>query len=218
MRRISAIAAAGAIVLLLVLAQLFLPGIAAQRLRDQLARSGQVLEVTVSAFPAIKLLWHNADHVVIRMASYRADPAHLGSLLNQAGDVGSLDAFVGEFDSGLLTVRNAALHKRGDRLTASALVTESDLRSALPILQSVEPVASEDGQLTLRGTATLLGVSATVDATVAAAGGDLVVQPDVPFGALATVTVFSNPHVQVESVSASQAPGGFVALVRARLR
>ena len=218
MRRISAIAAAGAIVLLLVLAQLFLPGIAAQRLRDQLARSGQVLEVTVSAFPAIKLLWHNADHVVIRMGRYRTDPAHLGSLLNQAGDVGSLDASVGEFDSGLLTVRNATLHKRRDQLTASALVTESDLRSALPILQSVEPVASGNGELTLRGTATLLGVSATVDATVAAAGGGLVVQPDVPFGALATVTVFSNPHVEVEAVSARQAPGGFVALVRARLR
>ncbi len=218
MRRISAITAAGVILLLLVLAQLFLPGIAAQRLRDQLARSGQVLEVKVSAFPAIKLLWHNADHVVIRMGSYRTDPGHLGSLLDQAGDVGSLDASAEEFDSGLLTVRNATLHKRGDQLTGSALVTESDLRSALPILQSVEPVASDNGQLTLRGTATLLGVSATVDATVAAADGSLVVQPDVPFGALATVTVFSNPHVYVEGVSARHTPGGFVAVVRARLR
>jgi hypothetical protein len=218
MRRISAIAAAGVILLLLVLAQLFLPAIAAQRLRDQLGRSGQVLEVKVSAFPAIKLLWHNADHVVIRMGTYRTDPGHLGSLLNQAGDVGTLDASVGEFNSGPLTVRNATLHKRGNQLTASALVSESDLRSALPILQSVEPVASGNGQLTLRGTATLLGVSATVDATVAAVAGGLVVQPDVPFGALATVTVFSNPHVEVEGVSARQAPGGFVALVRARLR
>ncbi len=218
MRRISAIAAAGVILLLLVLAQLFLPGIAAQRLRDQLARSGQVLKVKVSAFPAIKLLWHDADHVVIQMGTYRTDPGHLGSLLNQAGDVGTLDASVGEFNSGLLTVRNATLHKRGNQLTATALVTESDLRTALPILQSVEPVASGDGRLTLRGTATLLGVSATVDATVAAVDGGLVVQPDVPFGALATVTVFSNPHVQVEGVSARQAPGGFVALVRARLR
>ena len=57
MRRISAIAAAGVIVLLLGLSQLFLPGLAEQRVRDQLARSGQVIEVKVSAFPAIKLLW-----------------------------------------------------------------------------------------------------------------------------------------------------------------
>ncbi len=218
MRRISAIAAAGVIVLLLVLAQLFLPGLAEQRLRDQLARSGQVLEVKVSAFPAIKLLWHNADHVVIRMGSYRANPGLIGSQLSQAGDVGTLDASATEVSSGLLTVHDAVLHKRGDQLTASALVTEADLRSALPILQSVEPVASSNGQLTLRGTATLLGVSATVDATVATVNGALVVEPDVPFGGLATVTVFSNPHVYVESLGATQAPGGFTVFVRARLR
>jgi hypothetical protein len=218
MRRISAIAAAGVIVLLLVLAQLFLPAIAEQRVRAQLARNGQVLSVKVSAVPAVKLLWHNADHVVIRMGAYRTDPGHLGSMLDQAGDVGTLDASATEFNSGLLTVRDAALHKQGNELTASALVTESDLRTSLPILQSVEPVASGNGQLTLRGTATLLGVSATVDATVAAVNGQLVVQPDVPFGGLATVTVFSNPHVYVESVAARQAPGGFLVCARARLR
>jgi hypothetical protein len=218
MRRISAITAAGVVLLLLVLAQLFLPGIAEQRLRDQLAGAGHVLEVKVSAFPAIKLLWHNADHVVIRMGSYRASPGHLGGQLSQAGDVGTLDASAAEVQSGLLTVRDATLHKRNNELTASALVTDSDLRTALPILQSVEPVASGNGQLTLRGTATLLGVSASVDATVAAVDGELVVQPDVPFGALATVTVFSNPHVYVESAAARQAPGGFVVVVRARLR
>ena len=218
MRRISAIAAAGVIVLLLGLSQLFLPGLAEQRVRDQLARSGQVIEVKVSAFPAIKLLWHNADHVVIRMGSYRVNSGHLGGQLNQAADVGTLDASATEFSSGLLTVRDAALHKRGDQLTASALVTEADLRTALPILQSVEPVASGNGQLTLRGTATLLGVSATVDATVAAVNGALVVQPDVPLGGLATVTVFSNPHVYVESLAATEAPGGFTVFVRARLR
>ena len=47
-----------------------LPGIAAQRLRDRLSRSGRVLEVKVEAFPAIELLWHQADRVVVRMASY----------------------------------------------------------------------------------------------------------------------------------------------------
>jgi LmeA-like phospholipid-binding len=218
MRRISAIATAGVILLLLVLAQLFLPGIAQQRLHDQLARSGRVLEVKVSAFPAIKLLWHNADHVVIRMGTYRATPGQLGSQLGQAGDVGTLDASATEVDSGLLTVRDATLHKRGNQLTGSALVTEPDLRTALPILQSVEPVASSNGQLTLRGTATLLGVSATVDATVAAVDGQLIVQPNVPFGALATVTVFSIPDVYVESVAASPASTGFTVYVRARLR
>jgi hypothetical protein len=35
------------------------------------------------------------------------------------------------------------------------------------------------------------------------------VVPDVPFGGLATVTVFSDPRIKVQGVSAAPAPGGF---------
>src|SRR5450755_588013 len=86
-------ALAAVVVVVLGVAQLVLPGIAAQRLRDQLARSGQVLSVHVSAFPAIELLWHHADSVVVRMGSYSsASATHLGSTLQRSGDVGSLTA------------------------------------------------------------------------------------------------------------------------------
>src|SRR5205085_1551478 len=88
-------------------------------------------------------------------------------------------------------------------------VAEQRLRAAFPILELVRPVASSGGQLTLQGTATLLGVSATVDATVRPLSGALVVTPDVPFGRLATITLFSNPSVRVQGVAADPAPGGF---------
>jgi hypothetical protein len=97
-------------------------------------------------------------------------------------------------------------------------VTEADLRRSIPILQSVVPVESSDGRLTLRGTASLFGVSATVDATVSASDGQLVVAPDVPFGGFATVTVFSDPRVEVQSVAATTAPGGFRVTATGRLR
>jgi hypothetical protein len=97
-------------------------------------------------------------------------------------------------------------------------VTQQDLRAAVPFLDSVEPVASGNGQLTLRGTATLLGITGSVDATVAARNGALVVAPDVPFGALATVTVFSNPHVAVQGVSASSSPNGFSVSATGRVK
>jgi hypothetical protein len=210
MRRLAALAVAGVVVILLVVAQLVLPGIATQRLRDRLARSGRVLEVKVSAFPAIELLWHHADSVVVRMASYRASPSKLPGTLDQAGSVGSLRASAQVFQDGLLTLHNATLTKDGNRLDGNALVAESDLRSAVPFLTSLTPVASGDGRLTLRGTATLLGISATVDATVSAQDGKLVVTPNVPFGGLATITVFSDPRVKVTAVSAAPAPGGFV--------
>jgi LmeA-like phospholipid-binding len=218
MRRIAAFATAAFVIGALVVAQLVLPGIAQQRLRDRLSRSGTVLKVQVQAFPAIKLLWHRADKVVIQMANYRSSTGHLGGLLDQAADVGSLDASAQVLTSGLLTLRDASLTKRGDELVGRATVTEADLRAAVPFLDSVQPVASDNGQLTLRGTATLLGVTATVDATVGPQGGHLVVTPDVPFGGLATVTVFSDPHVEIQSVTASSVPGGFSVTARARVR
>jgi hypothetical protein len=217
MRRIAALLVGG-VLAVLVIAQLLLPGIVADRLRDRLSRSGQVLHVEVSAFPAIELLWHQADRVVVRMGRYRSNPGHLSSLLSEAGDVGSLDASATEVDSGLLKLHDAALRKRGSELTGSGRITESDLRASLPALQSVTLVASANGELTLRGTATLFGVSASVDATVAAQGGQLVVTPDVPFGGLATITVFSNPHLYVQGISASPTAGGFAVSTHARLR
>lgn len=218
MRRIAILVASGVVLLVLVVAQLVLPGMAERRLRDRLSHNGTVLHVEVHAFPAIELLWHHADRVVIRMGSYQSTTGDLGRLLGQTADVGTLDASASELNTGLLTLRNATLHKTGNELTGSAHITESDLQAALPILQSVTPVSSGNGQLTLRGTAALLGVTATVDATVRAQNGSLVVEPNVPFGGLATVTVFADPHVDVQGVSATPTADGFTASAQASLK
>lgn len=213
-RLVAAGTALAAVLLLLVIAQLVLPSIAAHQLRDRLAKSGRVLSVSVSAFPAIELLWHHADKVVIRMASYHSDPTHLGSLLDEAGDAGTIDATAAELNTGLVTLQNATLRKRGNTLTGTATVTDAALRSAVPFVQSLQPVASGDGQLTLQGT--VLGV--TAQATLRAQNGGLVVTPDIPLLNFVTVTVFSNPHLYVEGVGAGDAPGGFALSAEARLR
>ena len=218
MRRLAALGLGALVVVVLVVAQLLLPGIAARHVRDQLARSGQVLSVQVQAFPAIELLWHHADKVVVRLGRYRPRPGNLGGTLGQSADVGTLDASAQEVDYGLVTLHNATLTKRGDELRGSATVTDADLRSALPILSSVTPVASADGRLTLRGTASLFGLTASADATVSAQDGKLVVTPDVPFGGFARLTVFSAPHVSVQSVSASPTTDGFTVRGTATLK
>jgi hypothetical protein len=204
--------------ILLVIPQLVLPGIAAQQLRDRLSKSGTVLKVEVDAFPAIKLIWHRADKVVVRMGSYRSSASKLSSTLGQAGDAGTLDASANTLSAGLLTLRDATLQKRGNQLSASALVTEADLRASFPVLDGVQPVASSGGQLTLQGTATVFGVTATAAATVRPQNGALVVSPDVPFGGLATITLFSNPSIAVDGVAAAPAPGGFRLTAQAHLR
>jgi hypothetical protein len=218
LRRLIALGVAGVLLLVLVVAQLVLPGIAADRLRDQLARSGTVLEVEVTAFPAIELLWRHADRVVVRMGRYRAGATEIGGRLEAAAGVGTIDASAVELDSGALVLRDATLRKRGSELIGSATVTEAALRDAVPFLESVEPVASSEGQLILRGKASVLGLNATVDAVVAAREGTIVVAPDVPFGGIATITLFDNPHVRVQSVSAVSVPGGFTVVARAHVQ
>jgi hypothetical protein len=151
------------------------------------------------------------------MQRYRSSSGKIGAMLQQTGDVGSLDASVGELDSGLLTLRDATLTKRGNILTGSARVTEADLRAAVPFLDGVQPIASGAGGLTLRGTATVFGVTASVAARVSAENGRLVVVPQLPFGSLGTVTVFSNPALDIQSVAASSAPGGFSVSARGGL-
>lgn len=218
MRRLVALGGLLVVVGLLIAAQLLLPGIAAQRLRDRLASAGQVKSISVSAFPALELLWHHADTVTVRLGRYRSTPAGLSRLLDDAGGVGTLRASADELATGLLTLRDAQLQKSGARLSGTAQVTESDLRAALPVLNSVTPVASSGGRITLQGTATVLGITGTVDATVAPQGGQLLVTPQVPFGALATIRLFSDPHIAVEGVSATRTAGGFAVGATGRLR
>jgi LmeA-like phospholipid-binding len=216
MRWITALAIVlAAVVLVLIIAQLVLPGVAAQRLRDRLSKSGQVLGVQVSAFPAIELLWHQADRVVVRMKNYHSNPGHLGSQLGETADAGSLDASANELDTGLVALHDATLRKRGNTLTGTATVSAADLRSAVGgAIQDLQPVASGGGQLTLQGT--VFGV--TADATLRAQNGALVVQPDVPILNFVTLTVFNDPHVEVQGVGATDAPGGFALSADATLK
>jgi hypothetical protein len=215
MRRIVIVPAVlGIVLVLLVIAQLVLPGIAAQSLRDRLSKSGRVLEVKVSAFPAIELLWHQADKVVVRMASYHSTPGHLSSLLDQSRDAGTVDASIEQLNTGFVTLQNATMHKRGNALTGSATVSAAALRSAIPGVEGLQPVASGNGELTFQGT--VLGV--TADATLSAQDGKLVVQPDIPLLSVLTLTVFKDPNVYVQGVSASEAPGGFELSAQASLQ
>ena len=205
-------------VIVLGVGQLVLPGLAARQVRSDLGGSAQVQSVSVSAFPAVKLLWHHADRVSIHLRSYRSGASRLGGSLGQAGDVGRLTVSVGTAYLGLLTVRDVRLSGVGGRLTGAATITEADLRNSIPFLQSVTPTASGDGQLTLRGTANVLGLRASIDADVAVRDGGIVVAPDVPLGALATITVFSDPRVTVTGLQSTPVSGGFRLAGSARVR
>lgn len=217
MRRVAGLLVLVVVVLVLGVGQLVLPGIAASVLRDRLAKSGHVLSVKVSAFPAIELLWHQVDSVVVRMADYRSGVGHLDSLLQESRNVGTLNASVGVLRSGLLTLHGVRLTKRGSQLTGSATVLDSDLRNAIPVLQSVRLLSASAGAVTLEGTGSFLGVTASVPATVEPQDGRLVVVPQTPVGGLFSVTVFAQPHLSVQGVGGTAIAGGLKVTARARL-
>lgn len=218
MRRIIAVAILLAVIVVLaVAAQLVLPGIAENRIRDRLAHDGRVESVQVSAFPAVKLLWGRADRVTVRMANVRAAVGRLGDLIRRTADAGRVDASTRELDVLTLRLRDAQLRKHGNRLVGEATVTDADLRAALPPGFALRPVASSGGQLVLRGTATLFGTTISANAVLHAQDGRLRIAPDVPFGGFAALTVFDDPHVHVDGVGARAASGGFVVTARGHL-
>jgi len=214
----AALAAAGGLILLLVGAQLLLPRIAEHRLRDRLERSGTVEQVDISAFPAVKLLWHKADDVTVRMGRLRTGSGNFADLLARTGDADDVDASAAEQHLLSLRLLDSHLRKRGDDLTLAATVTDADLRAALPPGFAVRPVASGNGALVFEGTAELLGQRFTGQATVSARDGRLRLEPNIPFGGVLSLTVFADPRVEVLGVGARRRPNGFTLTARVRLR
>jgi hypothetical protein len=204
------VAAAAVILLVLVLAQLLLPGIAAQRISTRLSRYGTVQSVTVKAFPALKLLWHNADSVIVRATSLKLTPAQAAKLLWEARGLNEIDLKASSMAVGPLRLSHVSVHKLGKSLSGQGQMTAAAANGALPEGFGVQLLGSEGGQVKVRASGGLFGVGGSLDAVVLASDGELVARPTgFPLDAL-TLTLFSEPHVYVAGVGARaiSGPGG----------
>jgi hypothetical protein len=197
-------------VLAVVLAQAFLPTLAAHRVRARVARYGTVESVSVKAFPAIELLWGKVDSVDVHARSLSFAPPQIASLLWEARDVGTMTVLTDEATlrtpalSNGLTVSDIRMEKRGSTVLAKATLTQKQLDDAFPSGFRVEPVASGGGQIEARASGGLFGLQASIGVLVRPVEGRLIAEPHgLPFAGLATVTLFSDPHLKVESVGLS---------------
>jgi hypothetical protein len=210
------------LVLLFGVAQAVLPGVAEDRLRSKLERYGPVRRLHVEATPAIELLWHRADRVEVAMDSYRSEPGGHGSLadfLSNTRDTGKLDVSVGVLQSQLLTLHDVRLHKEGDELVGSARLSQQDLSAALPSFIGLRPVSASAEGIVVQVSASVLGQQVRAKVRVQADRGRVVVRPEgLPFASLATITVFNDPRVYVESLSAQLSGDQYALTARARLR
>ena len=213
MKRI-AIGVVAVVLGLLVIAQLVLPPLAENYVRDQVRdRGGEVASVHVSAFPAVKLVFRHADEVRLKLRSATLGAGDLAEELDRARNVDRLDVAVVRMLLGPLRLRDLQLHKRGGALTGEAGVSRGDLAAALPAGIGVEPVATGSGELTLQASVGPLTARARLSAT----DGKLRIAPDGLLGGFAALTVFDDPRVAVTGVGARPRADGFTLTASGRL-
>jgi hypothetical protein len=204
--RTLALVALGGLLLLLVLAQLLLPWIAASRISSRIGRYGHVDHVSVSAWPAIELLWGDADKVDVRAGSLSLSPSQAAHLLWEGRGVSHMDFTASAVRVGSLRLTDATLTQRGHALRAAARASQADVSSALPAGLSVRLLRSEGGQVEVLAGGGLFGVGASVRALALAQGGALVAHPVGVLPEGFTLTLFADPHVSVTGVGASELP------------
>lgn len=198
-----AVGSAGAAVLALALAQLLLPRMAASRIASRVGRYGKVESVSVSAWPAVELLWGHADSVDVRVRSLSLTPAQAAALLWEARGTANVDASAETVQLESLHLSGVHLEKHGSALRAQAATSEADVKAALPSGFAVRLLRSEGGEVEMQAAGALFGLGASVNAVALASDGKLVIRPVGFLLEALQLTLFSDPHVYVEGVGAS---------------
>jgi hypothetical protein len=208
-------------VALLTLAQLLLPTIAASTISSRIGRYGKVSSVTIKAFPAIKLLWGDADTVNVVARDLVLTPERTAALLHEARGAGKMTAQVESVKEGPLRLTGVRLHKNGAHVFAAGTISSTAVGEALPPGIAVKLLESGAGAVHVRVSGGLFGVGASVDAVARAESGKLVARPTGFALRAVRLTLFSDPRVEVEGVGASLAAkdaSAYRLTMRARLR
>ena len=202
---------AGAVLLVvLVASQLLLPGLAARAVRQRVGRYGPVLSAHVSAFPALELLWGSGQSASLRAGALRMTSAQASDLLWSARGIDSLDITATSVLVEPLRLEALSMRKRAHALRVLATLTLADLRAALPAgVQVQAPSGGGEGPLELTVGGELFGVGASIAVVVQASEGKLVAQPrGLSLGGLTQITLFSDPHLHVDSATFTPLPTG----------
>jgi hypothetical protein len=213
-----------AVAALLVIAQLVLPGIAAERVREQVGRYGAVREVHVHAVPAIELLWGDADEISVKAGDLRISPRQLVDLeRNLAGVTDAtltaprLNLVLSSVLSGAASFEDVRLTKRGSALRTSGTLRSANLHVALPAAFRVAGLSAASGRPEVAVSGEAFGVHAAGRGVMRARDGKVVVElAGLPFAGLGAATIFSDPRIYVENVTASPRGDGLLIGLGAR--
>jgi hypothetical protein len=129
MRRI-AVVIFGVVVLLLVVAQLALPGIAEHRAEGRLERHGGTAHVSLSALPAVRLLFGDGDSLEVKGSGLELSPEERGNALDHLDGFGKVSVKLdhlttGPFDVSAFTLaRGEGEHDYRSRMSATTTATD----------------------------------------------------------------------------------------------
>jgi hypothetical protein len=197
-----AIGVGAAIVALVVLAQLLAPGIAAKVVRNRVEKYGSVKSVEVKAWPAVELAWGHADEVRVNAGRLKMSLGQAVSLLKEAKGVARMEMNAQSMEIEGVRLADASLKKHGNALRAQGVVSEADVKRALPEGVDMAFVKSEAGTVEVRASGGLFGVGVSVDAVAQAEEGKLVARPTGLLLSELKLTAFEDPNVYVEGVEA----------------
>jgi hypothetical protein len=195
------------VVVLLVVGQLVLPDVAGRWVREHVSRYGMVESVSVKAWPAVKLLWRDADEVKVRTGELRLTAEQAAGLVGEGKGTERVVASAESVQLGSVEVTDAIFRKQGERVYGEGTISEEDVRKALPAGVGVALVGSGGGQVEVRVSGELFGFGASVEAVAKAVNGKLVVEANAGLFGTVTHTLFADPRVYVRGVSAREVQG-----------
>ena len=117
MRRVvlALIGLAGLLAALSLAAQLVLPSVAEHRIADRLRSGGGSADVSLSAFPAVRLLFADGDSLRIKARRLRLDVGHERRLLHRLDGFDSVRVRLRDTEVGPLQLRSFVLDRPDER-------------------------------------------------------------------------------------------------------
>jgi hypothetical protein len=181
-----AIAVISAVALILVASQLLVPGIAASEVEDRLTEGGGEADVSVSAFPAARLLFDDGSRFELRASDLRLDLSERLEVFDRLDGFGEVDISIDDFIAGPLEISAFTLTRSGDNpyhLTSMGMASPAELvdlgadqlglpggdllggltdvalgAAPVPIELDMDLVSGEDGIEVISGGSTVAGI------------------------------------------------------------
>jgi hypothetical protein len=109
---IGVIAAAFAVII--VAAQIIVPGIGEGEIEDRLTENGGAATVELSAMPAVRLLWGDGDSIDVHGSDLDLDLSENPEVFDRLDGFGKVDVSLSDFRAGPFDVTSFALARDGD--------------------------------------------------------------------------------------------------------